>query len=55
MLVSILVLGLKPGQRKVVFVALKTNLKETKVAQFAGRVGDMAMYHHGEVSHALSF
>ncbi|XP_043274245.1 DNA topoisomerase 2 isoform X2 [Venturia canescens] len=43
--------GLKPGQRKVLFTCLKRNdKKEVKVAQLAGAVGELAAYHHGEVS-----
>lgn len=44
--------GLKPSQRKVMFVALKILNQTTnfKVAQFANRVAEMAEYHHGEDS-----
>eukprot|EP01083_Nonionella_stella_P044897 120777_1 len=43
--------GLKPGQRKVLFSAFKRNMKkEMKVVQFAGYVGEMAAYHHGEAA-----
>ena len=43
--------GLKPSQRKVLFSALKKNLKkELKVAQFAGYVGEVSAYHHGDMS-----
>ena len=43
--------GLKPGQRKIVWAALKRGLvKEIKVAQLAGYVSEQAAYHHGEVS-----
>lgn len=43
-------LGLKPGQRKVLFTCLKRNDKrEVKVAQLAGSVAEMSAYHHGEV------
>lgn len=45
--------GLKPGQRKALFVArkvLKTTGNGYKVAQFAGEVSKKAAYHHGEKS-----
>jgi len=43
-------LGLKPGQRKVLFTCLKRNDKrEVKVAQLAGSVAELSAYHHGEV------
>ena len=43
--------GLKPSQRKVLYAALKKNLKnEAKVAQFAGYVGEVSAYHHGDAS-----
>lgn len=46
----LLLLGLKPGQRKVLFTCLKRNDKrEVKVAQLAGSVAEMSAYHHGEV------
>jgi len=46
-----LVDGLKPSQRKVLYTAIKTNLKkEYKVAQFAGEVAKESAYHHGEAS-----
>lgn len=46
-----LVDGFKPGQRKVMFTCFKRNLvKEIKVAQLAGSVGEHSAYHHGEVS-----
>lgn len=51
------VLGLKPGQRKVLFTCLKRNDKrEVKVAQLAGSVAEMSAYHHGEVeaTHGIS-
>lgn len=43
--------GLKPSQRKILYYTLINNIiKDTKVAQLAGKVaGDMA-YHHGENS-----
>ena len=42
--------GLKPGQRKVLFTCMKRNDKrEVKVAQLAGSVAEMSAYHHGEV------
>lgn len=44
------ILGLKPGQRKVIFTCLKRNDKrEVKVAQLAGSVAELSAYHHGEV------
>lgn len=50
MMVFVLLLGLKPGQRKVLFTCLKRNDKrEVKVAQLAGSVAEMSAYHHGEV------
>ncbi|XP_063044245.1 DNA topoisomerase 2-alpha [Engraulis encrasicolus] len=43
--------GLKPGQRKVLYVCFKRNDKrEVKVAQLAGSVSEMSAYHHGEIS-----
>lgn len=46
----VLFVGLKPGQRKVLFTCLKRNDKrEVKVAQLAGSVAEMSAYHHGEV------
>lgn len=43
--------GLKPGQRKILYVCLKRGLwKEIKVAQLAGSVSETSAYHHGEVS-----
>lgn len=43
--------GLKPGQRKVLWYALKTNIvSDVKVAQLAARVAEVMHYHHGEVS-----
>ena len=43
--------GLKPSQRKVLYSALKRNLKnEIKVSQFAGYVSENSAYHHGEAS-----
>ena len=43
--------GLKPSLRKVLYSAMKRNLKkEIKVAQFAGYVSENAAYHHGEKS-----
>ena len=43
--------GLKPSQRKVLFSALKRNLKnEIKVSQFAGYISENSAYHHGEAS-----
>ncbi len=45
-----LCVGVKPGQRKVLFTCFKRNDKrEVKVAQLAGSVGEMSAYHHGEV------
>ena len=46
-----LVDGLKPGQRKIIYICLKHNLnKEIKVAQLSGLVGKESAYHHGEQS-----
>ena len=43
--------GLKTSQRKILFAALKRNLKsEIRVAQFAGYVSEHSGYHHGEAS-----
>ncbi|KAJ2382806.1 DNA topoisomerase 2, partial [Coemansia sp. RSA 2611] len=43
--------GLKPGQRKILWTALETNLKnEMKVVSLQGKVTDKAMYHHGDQS-----
>ena len=47
----VLLVGLKPGQRKVLFTCFKRKLfKELKVAQLAGSVAEISAYHHGEVS-----
>ena len=46
--------GLKPGQRKVMFTCFKRNDKrEIKVAQLAGSVAEHSAYHHGEVGSLL--
>lgn len=43
--------GWKPGQRKILWVCLKNNIKnEIKVAQLSGKVSEQAAYHHGEQS-----
>ena len=43
--------GLKPSQRKIIWSALKRNLRsEIRVAQLAGYVSEQAAYHHGETS-----
>jgi len=43
--------GFKPGQRKVMFTCFKRNIvKDFKVAQLAGSVGEHSAYHHGEAS-----
>lgn len=43
--------GFKPGQRKVLFGCFKRNLvREMKVAQLAGYIGEKTGYHHGETS-----
>jgi len=43
--------GLKPGQRKILYTAFKTNLtSKLKVAQFSGRVSELTEYRHGEQS-----
>lgn len=43
--------GLKAVQRKVLFATVKRNMvKQTKVAQVASMVSEIAMYHHGEAS-----
>lgn len=43
--------GLKPGQRKILYVCFKRNLtKEIKVAQLCGSVAEKSAYHHGEAS-----
>ncbi len=43
--------GLKPSQRKVIYVALLRNLKhDIKVSEFAGSVSENSAYHHGEAS-----
>ena len=46
--------GLKPGQRKVLFTCFKRNDKrEIKVAQLAGSVAEHSAYHHGEVCRVI--
>jgi len=43
--------GLKPGQRKIMYCCFKKNIvKEIKVGQLVGIVGQMSAYHHGEAS-----
>lgn len=44
--------GLKPSQRKVLYVSFKKNIlnKEIKVAQLGGYVSAESNYHHGETS-----
>ena len=43
--------GLKPSQRKIIWVCLKRRLtNEVKVAQLSGSVSELACYHHGEAS-----
>lgn len=46
--------GLKPGQRKVLFTCCKRNDKrDIKVAQLAGSVAEHSAYHHGEVNNTF--
>ncbi|XP_056631793.1 DNA topoisomerase 2 isoform X1 [Diorhabda sublineata] len=50
-----LVDGLKPGQRKILYVAIKRNdKKEVKVSQLVGSVMEKAAYHHGDTSLAMT-
>lgn len=43
--------GFKPGQRKVLYGCFKKNLvKEMKVSQLGGYIGEHTGYHHGEQS-----
>lgn len=43
--------GLKPGQRKIMFVAFKKKIvKDIKVGQLSGIISQMSAYHHGEMS-----
>jgi DNA topoisomerase-2 len=42
--------GLKPSQRKVIYVARRVKGGEMRVSQMAGRVIEEAAYHHGEAS-----
>lgn len=42
--------GLKPGQRKIMWVSLERLRKETKVQSLAGIVTMRAAYHHGEAA-----
>ncbi|CAF3850431.1 unnamed protein product, partial [Rotaria magnacalcarata] len=43
--------GLKPGQRKIMFVCFTKNIiREIKVAQLGGKVAENSAYHHGEQS-----
>lgn len=47
--------GLKPSQRKVLYIAFKRNLvREMKVAQFGSAVAEETAYHHGEVSLSMT-
>ena len=49
--VPVMMDGLKPSQRKVIYSAFKRNLKkEIKVSQFSGYVSEQTSYHHGETS-----
>ncbi|THF98114.1 hypothetical protein TEA_024696 [Camellia sinensis var. sinensis] len=49
--IPLMVDGLKPGQRKILFCSFKRNfVKEAKVAQFSGYVSEHSAYHHGEQS-----
>ncbi|KAJ2093517.1 DNA topoisomerase 2 [Coemansia sp. RSA 986] len=43
--------GLKPGQRKILWTCLDSNInKEIKVVSLQGKVTERASYHHGEQS-----
>ena len=43
--------GLKPGQRKILWVCLRNKIvKELKVIQLSGKVSQESAYHHGEDS-----
>ena len=43
--------GLKTSQRKILYTALKRNLRsDIKVAQLSGSVSEISCYHHGEAS-----
>ena len=43
--------GLKPGQRKILWVCLKNKInRELKVIQLSGKVSEESAYHHGEDS-----
>lgn len=42
--------GMKPSQRKVLYIALTRQSGEMKVAQLAASVADKTHYHHGEKS-----
>ena len=43
--------GLKPSQRKIMYIALKNNItKQIKVSQLANKVSEETNYTHGEVS-----
>jgi DNA topoisomerase-2 len=42
--------GLKPSQRKAIWVGLRVLKEDLKVAQFAAEVAKQSEYHHGEVS-----
>nr|XP_023021759.1 DNA topoisomerase 2 [Leptinotarsa decemlineata] len=50
-----LVDGMKPGQRKVLYVCIKRNdKKEVKVGQLVGSVIEKSGYHHGDTSLAMT-
>ncbi|KAG5882166.1 hypothetical protein JTB14_002890 [Gonioctena quinquepunctata] len=50
-----LVDGMKPGQRKVLYVCIKRNdKKEIKVGQLVGSVMEKSGYHHGDTSLAMT-
>ncbi|KAL3476533.1 DNA topoisomerase, partial [Aspergillus californicus] len=43
--------GMKPGQRKVVYTALRRNIKkDVKVLDLAGQILSLTEYHHGDAS-----
>lgn len=49
--IPLLIDGLKPSQRKVLYASFKKNIKnEIKVAQLASYTAEITAYHHGEQS-----
>ena len=49
--IPVMIDGLKPSQRKVLYAGFKKNLQnDIKVSQFVGYISEHSAYHHGEMS-----